>query len=369
MFYTRCRLCPTKMLASAVLACGAAVWISAGTAAAADGAAAFEPRCSGNACVVIEYEETVAREAAELADALRIRLKPLGVRVVAEEYAESGGAATPAEGDREKPALFWIVHLRRLSSELILVAIDNLIGAGTEDVVREVARGETEEATIWTISLMIEETVAPYFEEGEDQPAVGAGLAIIEPPAVGGIAKPDVAPPQAFPKLHLVGLGLVVTGIVTTGDFAVGPVVAVEGLFAPRFLVAFSVGWAGYAEYSRGDLVGRVQYIPMEIGLAYRIYASRAVELTAWTGLAVGFAVYRTETKSGSAPSRTDVLFEPGVLAALRLSFTVYGPLACYLVGGAAVPLVRDVLENRRVTIYEAGWVAPDIEVGAQVKF
>jgi hypothetical protein len=355
------------MLASAMLACGVAVVVSAG-------AAQLDARCPGNACIVIEYEETVARDAAALADTLRIRLKPLGVHVVAEEYAEratvpSSGAAAPVEGDREKPALFWIVHLRQLSSELILVAIDSLIGAGAEDVVREVARGETEESTIWTISLMIEETVTPYFDENKDRPAVGAGLAIIEPPAVGGVAKPDAAPVQVFPKLHLVGLGLVVTGIVTAGDFAVGPVVAVEGIFAPRFLASFSIGWAGFADYSKGGISGRAQYIPMEIGLGYRMYASRAVELSAWTGLVMGFAVYRTETKSNGAPPRIDVLFEPGVLAALRLSFTVYGPLACYLVGGAAVPLVRDVLENRGTTVYEAGWVAPDVEVGAQLKF
>jgi hypothetical protein len=33
------------------------------------------------------------------------------------------------------------------------------------------------------------------------------------------------------------------------------------------------------------------------------------------------------------------------------------------------VSLVRDVLENRGTTVYESGWVAPDIEVGMQLKF
>jgi hypothetical protein len=359
------------MLAPTMLACGVAVLVSAVALAAApkDGAAQIETRCPGEACIVVEYEEAVARDAAALADALRIRLSPLGVHVVAEEYTDSSGATAPVEGDRETPALFWIVHLRRLSSELILVAIDNLIGAGAEDVVREVARGETEESTIWTISLMIEETVIPYFEENKDRPAVGAGLAIIEPPAVGGVAKPDAVPTQVFPKLHVVGIGLVVTAIVTVGDFAVGPVVAVEGIFAPRFLASFSIGWAGFADFSKAGISVRAQYIPMEIGLGYRMFASRAVELSAWTGLVMGFAVYGTEPKSGGEAPRTDVLFEPGVLAALRLSFTVYGPFACYLVGGVAVPFVRDVLENRGTTVYEAGWVAPDVEVGAQLKF
>jgi len=377
MFYTRCRHGPTEMLVWAMLACGVVVLASGASAAspAADGAAELENRCQGTACIVIEYEETVANEAARLADALRLRLSSLGVRIVTEEYGARAAAAPSGEEEAtgqdggEQPRLFWIVHLRRLSRDLFLVAVDNFIGAGAEDLVREVARGETEESTIWTISLMIEEIVMPYVEESADRPAVGAGLAIIEPPAVGGIAKPEATPPRIFPKLHLIGLGLVVTGIVTAGDFAVGPVVAVEGMFAPKFLASFSVGWAGFVEYSKGDIRGRAQYIPMEIGLGYRIYGGRAVELSAWTGLAVGFALYRTESRSGGEPPRTDVLFEPGILAALRLSFTVYGPLAFYLVGGATVSLVRDVLENRGTAVYESGWVAPDIEVGAQLKF
>jgi hypothetical protein len=364
-----------KKLAAASLACGLAVLAARGATAvpAPDGGADPETRCPGSACIAIEYEEAVAQEAAKLADALRIRLSPLGVHVVAEEYGEratapSKAAAAPAEGAPEEPRLNWIVHLRRLSSDLILVAIDNLVGAGADDVVREVARGETEESTVWTISLMIEEAVMPYLDEGREQPAVGAGLAIIEPPAVGGVAKPESAPVQTYPKLHLVGLGLLVTGIVNAGEFAVGPIAVVEGVFAPRFLASISLGWTGFADYAKGDVRGRAQYIPIEIGLGYRMYDGRAVELSAWTGLAVGFAVYRTETETGGASPRTDVLFEPGILAALRLSFTIYGPLACYLLGGVTASLVRDVLENRGTAIYEAGWVAPDIEVGVQVK-
>jgi hypothetical protein len=365
------------MLVWAMLACGV-VALGSGTAAAspaAEGSAELETRCPGTACVVIEYEDTVAKEAAQLADALRIRLSPLGVRIVTEQYgargavAPSGGEEAAGQGGGAQLRLFWVVHLRRLSRDLLLVAVDNFMGAGAEDLVREVARGETEESTIWTISLMVEEIVKPYAEENADRPAVGAGLAIIEPPAVGGIAKPEAVPPRIFPKLHLVGLGLVVTGIVTAGDFAVGPVVAVEGMFTPKLLASFSAGWAGFVEYSKGDLLGRAQYIPLEIGLGYKMYGGPKVELSAWTGLAMGFAVYRTESRLGGEPPRTDVLFEPGILAALRLSFTVYGPLAFYLVGGATVSLVRDVLENRGTTVYESGWVAPDIEVGMQLKF
>jgi hypothetical protein len=375
MFYTRCRFGPNEMLAWAILACGVAAAAPSGAAVAegADGVAEVENRCSGRACVVIEYEETVAREAAKLADALGIRLSPLGVQVVAEAYGERS-ASPPAEepagpDDGAEPRLRWIVHLRRLSPNLLLVAVDNLIGTGSDDVVREVARGETDETTVWTISLMIEEIVAPYFDEGKDRPAVGVGLAIIEPPAVGGVAKTDAPQEAQFPKLHLLGLGVVVTGIVTVGEFAVGPIVAIEGMFVPRFLASFCAGWTGFVEYASGDVRGRAQYVPMEIGLGYRMYGGRAVEFSVWTGLEMGFAVYRTEARDGGDPPRTDVLFEPGVIAALRLSFTVYKPLALYLLGGVTVSFVRDALENRGATVYEAGWVAPDVEIGVHLKF
>ncbi|MCK9461094.1 MAG: hypothetical protein M0R80_15785 [Proteobacteria bacterium] len=363
MFYTRSGRGPTKKLV-VMLVCGAALLSPAVATASPDAGAGPESRCPGKACIVIEYEEPVAREAARLADTLRIRLSSFGVRVVAEQVGERTTAPSPGNAE-----LFWVVHLRRLSSELLLVAIDSLGGAGAEDVVREVARGETDESTIWTISLMVEEAVLPYFEKEEDWPAVGAGLAIIEPPAVGGVAKPEAPLEQVFPKLHLLGLGVVVVGLVATGDFAVGPVLTVEGRFAPRFLAAFSIGWSGFAEYSEGIVSGRAQYIPMQIRLGYGMYVSRAVELSAWTGLSMGFAVYGSEADNGGGSPRTDVLFEPGVLAALRLSFTVYGPFACYLRGGATIFFVRDVLENRGTTIYEAGWVAPDVEVGVQLKF
>jgi hypothetical protein len=359
------------MLIRAAVACAVAVAAPAVAAAGAaqDGIPEPARQCRDNACLVIKYEAAVAREAAQLAEALRIRLSPLRVRVVAEEY---GAATEPTPTSEPEPGaaqrLLWIVHLRRLSSGLYLVAIDNFIGAGADDFVREVAAGETAESTIWTISLMIEENVIPYVNKDEDSPALGAGLAIIEPPAVGGIARQEPLPPRQFPKLHLVGLGAVVIGVVPAGEFAAGPIVSVEGIFAPKFLTSISVGWAGFVHYSRAEIKGRAQYIPMEIGLGYRMYDGPAVELSVWTGLAVGFALYRTQSTADDASARTDVLFEPGALAALRLSFRVYGPLALYLVGGATVSLVRDVLENSGSVVFESGWVAPDIELGVQVK-
>jgi hypothetical protein len=376
MFYTRCPSGPTEMLAGVALAFG--VFLGGVGAAAAerpgDEGAEYEAGCRDHPCVVVEYEENVAVEAARLAETLRIRLSPRGVRVIAEEYgareAESPAAENAMEqDDDDEPRLLWVVHFRSLSSNLFFVAIDNRIGAGAEDLVREVARGDNTESALWTISLMIEEIVLPYVDRHADQPAVGAGLAIIEPPAVGGIAKPEPSQQQAFPRLHLIGLGMVVTGIVAAGDFAIGPVVSFEGLFAPKFLAYVSAGWSGFVEYSKGDIRGRAQYVPLEIALGYRMYSSRAIELSAWTGLALGFAAYGTESRSGVAKPRTDVLFEPGIIAALRLSFTVYGPLAFYLVGGITVSLVRDALENRGTTVYTSGWVSPDVELGAQLKF
>ena len=367
MFYTPAAVRPRGLGAGLALACAPAlVALCAATASAEDGPAAAPPQgsCAPDApCIVVEYEEPGAGVAKQLVDALRLRLSSEKVRVVA-GAAEEGGAGQAAPTVVGRPSLFWIAHLRRLSNDLFLVAVDNQVSTGAEDVVREVARGETEASTVWTMALMIEEIVSPYFAKAEDTPALGAGLAIIEPPAVGGVSAHGEAPRRAFPRLRLVGVGGLVEGVVSTGELAGGPIASVEGALAPRFLASFSAGWAGIAGFSKGGVKGRAQYVPLEIGLGYEMHASRAVELSGWTGLAIGFAIYRTEPAVGDGPSRTDVLFEPGAIASLRLAFAIYGPLSCYLRGGATVAFVRDRLVNQGSVVYEAGWAVPSFDVG-----
>jgi hypothetical protein len=356
-----------RTIAVALAAACACAGLRTAASPATPGTAGREACTPDAACIVLEYEETVAAEARQLADALRLRVSSYGVRVIAEPAAREGATtaeAISARGGAGRPRLFWIVHLRQLSKELLLVAVDNQVGAGAEDVVREVARGETEASTVWTMALMIEEFVSPYFAKGEDVPALGAGLAIIEPPAVGGISARGEPPRPQFPKFRFFGVGVLVLGVVSAGVMVAGPIVSVEGAFAPRFLASFSAGWAGVGSFAKADVRGRVQYVPLEIGMGYAMYASRAVELSGWTGLAIGFAAYTTRSEAGDEPQRTDILFEPGALAALRLSFAIYGPLSCYLRGGVAVPFVHDRLVSQGSGVFEAGWITPGFEVG-----
>jgi hypothetical protein len=359
----------------ALAGASAALCLAVSFAASAEESAAKEACVPDAACVVVEYEENVAGEAVQLADALRLRLSSNNVHVIAEavrgETGEAAAGGTPggAVKDGARPRLFWIVHLRRLSKDLLLVAVDNLAGADAEDLVREVARGEDDASTVWTMALMIEGIIAPYFTGSMDAPALGAGLAIIEPPAVGGISAHEDESGPHYPRFRFIGLGVTLIGVVSAGSLAAGPVVSAEGVFAPRFMASFTAGWAGIADFSKGDVRGRAQFVPLEVGLGYAMYVSRLIELSVWTGLAVGFAVYRTELVIDSSARRTDTQFEPGALAALRLSFLIYGPVSCYLKGGVAIPFVHDRLANQGVEVYEASWLVPGFELGVHFRF
>jgi len=324
------------------------------------------------ACIIVEYEEPVASEAVQLADTLRLRLTPYGVRVVAEEAGGERGEkedfAERESRDPARPKLLWIVHLRSLSRGILLVAVDNFVSSGAEDMVREVVRRGSEESIVWTMALMIEEIVTPYFVKSADTPALGAGLAIIEPPAVGGISAREEERHRQYPRFRAIDVGLLMLGVVSADALALGPSVAVEGMLAPRFLASLSLGWAGVPDFFGEGVRGRVQFVPLDLDLGYAIYHGNAIELSAWTGLTMGFAVYSAESSSGADPQRTDVLFEPGARASLRVSFALAGPLFGYVRGGVMVPFVHDEIENRGAAVYEASWIVPSFEVGLQFK-
>lgn len=353
----------------ALLAAAGALCALAPGAALADAGASAEPCVPDAACVVIEYEEDTRSDATQLADALRLRLSSQGARVVAEAVRGEGGAGPAAARAGQRPRLFWIVHLRRLSKDLLLVAVDNLVESDAEDLVREVARGEDDASTVWTMALMIEAAIAPYFAAEADAPALGAGLAIIEPRAVGGISAREEDAAPRYPRFRFVGVGVTLVGVVAAGSLAAGPIASAEGLFAPRFMASFTAGWAGIADLSKGEVRGRAQFVPLELGLGYAMYVSSLIELSVWTGFTAGFAVYRTELPGERGARRTDTLFEPGALAALRLSFLIYGPVSCYLKGGVAVPFVHDRIENFGTEVYTASWLLPAIELGVHFRF
>jgi len=183
------------------------------------------PSCDGRACILIEFEPALSGEAGALVEALALRLGKHDVRV------ELSSALTEEEeehdGDRSRPdqkqGLWWVVHLRELSSELVLLAVDNFSTEGEDDLVRELRRGASSEATAWTLALMIEETVLPYVEGAGDKAPLGAGLAIIEPPVVGGTKKDDETGTRSGPTLRFVSLALAVYRLSQADDFVAGP--------------------------------------------------------------------------------------------------------------------------------------------------
>lgn len=314
--------------------------------------------CGQGNCVVIEYDEDLAREAATLADALMIRLGKYDLAVVV-----GGGSFEPAP-QKTAAIKLWVVHLKRLAGESILVAVDNRATDGGDDVVKEVEQGETAESTAWTMAIMIEEAVMPYLADDPDHAALGAGLAIIEPPVVGGFKKAEPVVDPEYPRVRSIGLSLTVYGITEAENFVFGPRFALEGLFAKRVTVSISAAWAGWADFVSHGVGGSVSLIPLDVMFGFVLLPNRIIELSVHAGFAVGFAVYKT---SRDERDRTDLLFEPCGQAALRAIFHVFGPWTVFVDGGLAVPFVKDVLRNQGQVVFEQEWGFPVFNVGIQM--
>jgi len=325
-------------------------------------------KCPVDRCLIVEYEESLAGEAASLVDALAIRLAryDMTVRIGA-------GAADPeitveeteedeAASDADKQ-WFWVVHLRRLSGEFILLAVDNLATSKGDDVVREIRRTESIGSTAWTMAIVVEEAVTPYLEKGAGA-ALGAGLAIIEPPAVGGVKKEHPVEETEYPYIRSLGLALTMYTVLETGDFIAGPRFTLEGAFSKRVTTSLSIAWAGWSDFHAQDVDGSQSLVPIDILFGYAILPGRMVELAILAGVSVGFAVYKT---SGPQRDRLDLLFEPSGQALIRAVFHIYGPLTIYADGGVALPFVRDVLKNQDQVVYERGWIVPVFDIGIQL--
>lgn len=354
--------------AAAALLLAAVAWITPlGTRA--DDAQRPSGPCGGRACVVIEHEPALDGEAGALLEALGLRMAKHGVRV---ELAGPGFEPEPFDSEHrgppaeQKQALLWVVHLRELSSELVLVAVDNFSTEGEDDLVRELRRGETAEATAWTLALMIEEAVLPYVEGGGNQAPLGAGLAIIEPPVVGGTKKDEEEGAHTGPTLRLVSLALSVFRISHADDFIAGPRASLEGALDKSVVAAIGIGWVGWAEFSAHGVGGSTSLLPIDVTFGYVFMPEQVVELTVSAGFSVGFSIFRASHDSHNI---TEVLFDPLGQVALRAVFRVFGPLALYVDGGAAVVFVQDVLRDGSNTIYRQDRVMPFFDVGVQFWF
>jgi len=358
------RVLRRSTVAVAILIAG--VTATALPAAADSRAARLRAECGESICLILQHESSLGAEAIALAEALGIRLARHDVKVVlgadeaAAEPAPPGAESAPPASEQ---GLLWIVHLRQLSQGLVLLAVDNLGAASDDDVVRELPRGETSSATAWTMALMIEEIVLPYLEDTGDQQTLGAGLAIIEPPVVGGTKKLEPVAREVYPAVRFLGLGLGVYRIGASDDFIAGPRLLLEGAFAKRLVASIGAGWAGWAEFTKGEVDGSSSLMPLDVMLGCLILPGNIVELSVHAGFSVGFSLYRTTRDD---EHRVDALFDPWGQAALRAIFHIYGPWALYVDGGAAFVFVRDSLQNNGAEIYKQDWVLPYFTLGFQ---
>jgi len=336
-------------------------------AGAEEGRGGVDTSSEGRAGLVVRFDPSLEEEAVAVGEALRLRLGRHGVDV---RLDRSDGGPAPEVEDADRPApshpgaRLWAVHLRRISGDHILVAVDRLDSESEDDVVLEVRRGKDIEATSWTLSLAIEEAVLPYIDDASGDIPVGAGLAIIEPPEVGG-GKSDAGPEDSGgARTRFVGLALTVLWVGATDDFVPGPRVVVEGLFAERLVASLSIAWAGWARFSAAGVDGSVCYLPIDAMLGFLALSHSVVDISILGGLSAGFAIYQT---SMGDDRRTDALFDPWVQARIRLSFHVHGPVGIYLEGGCGLALTRDELRNAGAEVYRQDWVLPAFDVGAQI--
>lgn len=328
-------------------------------------AAAADPgSCPGSPCILVEHDPALAEEAGLVVEILARRLIGQSVAVVPDgEGRHRRGDPSPG-ADPRQPVEQWIVHLRLLPSDYLLVTVSSPPPTVRESAVREIRRGADATQTARTVALVVEETVRPYLVDDAAPAPLGAGLAIIEPPEVGGVKAARDEPEPAFPRLRCLELGLAGFHLAAVDALVAGPRLRVEGLAAPRLTVSASLGWAGTASYSAAGITGTTSAVPIETLLGAIFLPGRVVELSAFGGFSVGFAVYRT---AGAGEQRTDILFDPWFTLGLRAVLRIQGPWAVAVDGGAALVLVRDELRSGGRVVYLQDWVLPRLGLAVQL--
>ena len=322
-------------------------------------------KCEDNPCLIIEYEPALADEASSLVNILNVRMAKYDL-VVRLDVKNDFPNAPRRDIQDSLHQWLWIVHLRKLSGELMLVAVDNLAGISEDDVVREIHKGENAEDTAWTTALIIEEAVAPYLKDTTNRAALGAGLAIIEPQVVSGVKKAPLQDKPHYPKIKSVGLGVVSYWIFSEQNLVIGPQISIEGSFSENITASLELSWVSWSDFSEGEITGQMSLLPIDILLGYVLWSSRVVELATTMGFSVGFSIYKTDN---AIRQRTDILFEPMILGLLRGSFKIHKLWRIYISSGAVIPLVRDELSNEGVEIYCQSWILPRFNLGISLKF
>jgi len=316
----------------------------------------------------IIYTSDVEAEGTALFDVLALRLARYPV-VITSSLSESAtpvqsdtGRVDPASGSRR----YWIVYLSMYSAQELLIALDYRGHEGGDDEVRRITRSPDVEDTAWTLGLVVEETLAPYLNGDEDLAALGAGLAIIEPEAVGGSKVKKSDNTRNYPRMRDLSLFLNLTGMWGIDDILAGPSFAIAGELSKRSLASLALGWSGTGNYRKNSVEGTMNLVPIELHFGYLFLMSPHFEIVGWTGIFMGFGIYRN--RSGDE-SRTDVTFQPALDLFLHLVGRITRSWSIVFGGGARFPFVRDLLRNNGEEIYHSDWFVPVIHLGLQLRF
>ena len=322
--------------------------------------------------LAVEYDSGLIKEAESLARNLNRRLKSRDVRIVlkppAEEKARVEGDETGEKSDESGNA-DWVVHLIALPDDRILVALDSMGDEGEYDLVREVKRSDDPDETAWTVALVVEEALVPYLRGRKSEQPLGAGLAIIEPPEVGGRKKGPKKVDERFPRLRSFGIGLAGYWLGAMDKIVAGPRFSVDGLLAPRVVAGFGVAWTGTGRQGK-EINGSfyeidVSHLPLDVLFGFAVLQSRVVDLSVFAGVSAGFTIYQSALKGGA--SRTDLLFAPWAQARAEAAIHVYGPLSLCVGAGAAMAMVKDVLRNSGHEVYSQSRLLPLFSISAQI--
>ena len=316
-----------------------------------------ESRQSAMVLMLIEYEPALQAVSQALNDVLAIRLGKYGVELSMRTLSER----KTASGE-----YVWVVTLRRISERHLIITIDSTDPQRSISEVRTVSWQSETEQLAWTMALVVEETVTPYLEIQGELPALGAGLAILEPQEVGGTKKRSAVIRSTFPRFYAIGIGLTAAGIWTVEEVVSGPKVFIKGIFSHRTVALFALGWLGSANYGAHQITGTMSLIPIELYVGNIFVRQRIFKLIGWAGVALGFAVYKSQYQD---ISRLEMTFQPGANFLLEMTARVISSLNFFLQGGCNFPFVRDVLVNNKVEIYKHVWIMPMFSTGLQLTF
>ena len=307
--------------------------------------------------MLIEYEPELQEAGAALSEVLKIRLGKYGVEVSERAINDKTAVANPV----------WWVTLRRISERHLIVSVDSEIEHHTVSEVRTVSWQPEIEQLAWTMALVVEETVTPYLENQGELPALGAGLAILEPKEVGGTKKREIVERPTYPRLYAIGAGLSVGGVWNVNEIISGPRLFIKGMFSRKTVALFSTGWLGSANFRAASITGALSQIPIELYVGNIFFRRHVVKIVGWIGFSLGFSVYKTEHPESA--SRKDMTFQPGGNFVLEITVQIVSPLEFFLQGGCNFPFVYDKLESNGREVYIQVWVMPVGNIGFQLAF